>query len=218
MVYFVSLQLTHIIMRHFTSIVCQKRSSAIIQYGTIASSLTNSDKIETLFNITLIDCNAHTSCVSCMTIPQCNWCPNKCVNTKSLKDASIQTESFIKYSGMCESFDTGTNKLLIPYTAHRQQAPLILSLLNVNNTNLDLNEMKCLFTMFNGRFLGKNVTLPFGMINKTHGHCSLANVFEYLSIFIDGTSQSSDMNNTLGQVQTNLRLYNVKSDTFIDSM
>ena len=26
------------------------------------------------------------------------------------------------------------------------------------------------------------------------------------------------MNNTLGQVQTNLRLYNVKSDTFIDSM
>jgi hypothetical protein len=153
-----------------------------------------------------------------MTIPQCNWCSNKCVNTKSLKDVSIQTESFIKYSGMCESFDTGTNKLLIPYTAHRQQAPLILSLLNVNNTSLDLNEMKCLFTMFNGRFLGKNVTLPFGMINKTHGHCSLANVFEYLSIFIDGTPQSSDMNNTLGQVQTNLRLYNVKSDTFIDSM
>ena len=58
----------------------------------------------------------------------------------------------------------------IPYTAHRQQAPLILSLLNVNNINLDLNEMKYLFIMFNRRFLGKNVTPLFGMNNKTQGN------------------------------------------------
>jgi hypothetical protein len=190
--------------------------SPLIQYGTIASSLTNSNTIETLFNITLIDCNVHMSCVSCMSLAQCSWCSNKCINTKTLVDnQSIKPESCNKYAGMCESFDTGTNKLLIPYTAHRQQAPLILSLLNLNNTSLDLNEMKCLFTMFNGKFLDKNVTLPFGMINKTHGHCSLANVFEYLSIFIDEIN--AEMNNTLGQVQTNLRLYNSKSDTFIDS-
>ena len=154
-----------------------------------------------------------------MTISQCNWCSNKCLNSKTLADINVKPESCNKYAGMCESFDTGTNKLLIPYTAHRQQAPLVLSLSNVNNSYLDLNEMKCLFTMFNGKFLGKNVTLPFGMINKTHGHCSLTNVFEYLSIFIDdGTSTNGDMNNSLGQVQTNLRLYNSKSDTFIDSI
>ena len=187
------------------------------QYGTL---ITSSNAIETLFNITLIDCNAHTSCISCSSISQCNWCSNKCVNPNDFEEKPLHC---LNEASMCESFDTGTNKLLIPYTAHRQQAPLIFSLLNINNSKIDFQassisqEMQCMFTMFNGKHMGKNITLPFGMVNKTHGHCSLTNVFEDLSMFIDETSLDSS-NNTMGQVQTNLRLYNLLSNTFIDSI
>ena len=182
-----------------------------IQYGTIASTLLTPDSrtIKTLFNITLVDCNSHTSCISCASMPQCSWCGHKCLNpnTHDQKQPSQCTTE----ANSCESFDTGTNKLLIPYTAHRQQAPLIFTLLNSNSST---ESMQCVFTMFNGKFVGKNITLPFGMLNKTHGHCSLSNVFEDLSVFIDDASSNSSM----GQIQTNLRLYNAQTDSFVDSI
>ena len=45
------------------------------------------------------------------------------------------------------------------------------------------------------------------MLNATHAHCSLANAFDQLSNFVDET----------GHVQTNLRLYSPRTDSFVDS-
>ena len=202
----------------------QNTRSANIQYGTVSPSTSSSksSSLETSFNITIIDCGVHKSCVSCASA-QCQWCSNKCL---APTEQAAQCASEIS---ACKSFDTGTSKLLIPYTAHRQQAPLVFSLLNLNRDDVfsSRNEpsIECIFTMFNGRFVGRNVSMPFVFVNKTHAHCSLANVFNSLSVFIDETNSTSstleDLSNpsqSLGQVQTNLRLYDSANDVFIDSI
>ena len=152
------------------------------------------------FNLTVLDCGAYKSCISCLGQQQCGWCGHKCV--------PVTSQDTCHLPGQCSSFDTGTNKLLIPFTAHRQQAPLTFSLANLNEPGVHL---ECMLTMFNGQFVGKNVSLPFALINSTHGHCNLVNVFKSLSFIIDAS------NNTAGQVQTNLRLYDRDKDLFIDS-
>lgn len=166
-----------------------------LKYGTL------DQQSKTLFNITVIDCDSHKSCVSCTQAQnaKCKWCQNKCVNPN-------EADKCINDPSACSSFDPGTNKLLIPFTAHRPQAPLLFT---ISNTDISQqSKIECLFTMFNGKFIEKNVTLPFQYINKTHAHCQLANVFNNLDGFIQET----------GEVQTNLRLYDSQNDYFIDSI
>lgn len=115
----------------------------------------------------------------------------------------IQIETCNPSLSTCPSFNTGTSKLLIPFTMHRNQAPLTFTLSNHSPTN----PLACLLTIFNGKFINKNITLPFNSLNSTHGQCQLTNVFHQLDPLI----------HTTGQVQTNLRLLNTQGDYFIDS-
>ena len=154
-----------------------------VRYGAPLTATSNKE-LKTLFNLTIINCDAHKSCISCLNSnKQCIWCSNSCVSSTT-KVEKCQNEQ-----QTCESFDTGsTTKLLIPFTQHRQQAPLTLSLLNQASSSSDQPKYECMFTMFNGEFLGKNVSLPVVYLNKTHIQCDLTNVFKYLSFLIDSPS------------------------------
>lgn len=181
----------------------ENSQSSNIKYGALSSSK------QTQFNITVIDCDAHKSCISCTqsSSSKCKWCSSRCVNPSDLSSNSLKCLTDASY---CSSFDPGTNKLLIPYTAHRPQAALLFALYN---TDLAENsKLECMFTIFNGKLMDKNLSLPFQLVNKTHAHCVLSNVFSSLSPFIEDEHQDSR-----GQVQTNLRLYDKQSDIFIDS-
>lgn len=163
-----------------------------------------------LFNLTLVDCGVHKSCVSCANSAhgECEWCGNKCLNPSEDRgsDECLRHDS----SSRCPSFDTGTTKLLIPYTAHRQQAPLLFSLLNVPSAQA--NNLQCMFTLFNGRTLDghrRNLTVPYQLHNASHATCQLATVFTVLSSLIEAYD---------GQIQTNLRLYDPTRGLFIDSV
>jgi hypothetical protein len=181
-----------------------------VRYGA-PLTITSNKELKTLFNLTIINCDAHKSCISCLNSnKQCIWCSNSCVSSTTTKVQKCQNEQ-----QTCESFDTGsTTKLLIPFTQHRQQAPLTLSLLNQASSS-DQPKYECMFTMFNGEFLGKNVSLPVVYLNKTHIQCVLTNVFKYLSFLIDSPSIETT---TPGQIQTNLRLFNSDNNVFIDSI
>ena len=195
-------------------IYVQSIQSPNLKYGSLSSSSKKSSS-ETLFNITIIDCSAHKSCVSCSATNACKWCSNRCLNQN--EPLSLNDNQCMNEVNKCESFDTGTNKLLIPYTAHRQQAPLVFGMKNFNINN---NKIECMFTLFNGKFInGKNISVPFLSINKTHAHCSLLNVFSLLNDLIENNNVDIlNTNNNNGQVQTNLRLYDLSNDIFIDSI
>ena len=143
------------------------------------------------FNLTIMDCSAHRSCLSCNGASSCSWCSSRC----SSSCASSET---------CDSFDTGTTKLLIPFTAHRTQAPLTFSLTDSSS------DFECMMTMFNGKFINKNISVPFTRLNTSHGQCQLSAIFTHLASLIDAED--------LGQVQTNLRLYSLKRDLFVDAI
>lgn len=110
-------------------------------------------------------------------------------------------------SEVCPSFDTGTSKLLIPYTSHRNQAPLTFSLQN-QNAELLRDDLACMLTIFDGRFIGKNISMPYRALNTSHAKCILTEVFAELESLLEPR----------GQVQTNLRLYNQRTDSFVDSI
>lgn len=162
-----------------------------------------------LLNLTLMDCNAHKSCVSCLSVSSCEWCGNKCANPS--EEVSSRSECD-REASRCASFDTGTTKLLIPFTAHRQQAPLLFSLANVAASST--SAFQCMFTLFNGRMLpastttARNLTVPYLSHNASHASCQLGNVFNVLASLIESYD---------GQIQTNLRLYDPTNDVFVDS-
>jgi hypothetical protein len=64
-----------------------------------------------------------------------------------------------------------------------------------------------MFTLFNGRSIARNLTVPYQPVNATHANCALNGVFNILAGLIDYD----------GQVQTNLRLYDPRRDVFVDS-
>ncbi|CAF0765273.1 unnamed protein product [Brachionus calyciflorus] len=170
-------------------IYIQNSELGSVKYGKMSNSAT-------LYNISVIGCDVHASCVSCTMSEKCSWCGNKCekLNSQCLSD-----------SNKCASFDPGTNKLLIPYTAHRQQAPLTFQLINQQSTD----NLQCIITLYNGKKLQNNITIPFQNINQTHSSCILANIFMDLEKYLG---------EDLGQVQTNLRVYDFKNNFYIDSI
>ncbi len=184
-----------------------------VKYGTVVSSSGSSSSPQTRHNITIIDCSAHKSCISCISTSNsyCKWSNNECIDY----DDTIVT-NFDNHIDACESFDTGTSRLLIPYTANRLQAPLQIKLNNFldSNTNKIDPKFECIFTLFNGKFTNKNITVPYVYVNQTHGACQLSNIFNLLHEFI----HNGENNEELGQVQTNLRILNLDKNTFIDSV
>jgi len=172
-----------------------------VRYGA------SNTKTSIAFNLTITDCNAHKSCISCTHSKQCQWCSNSCISNQFQSSDGICSSD----SASCESFDTpGIAKLLIPYTLHRQQAPITLTLLNNPDTAIS-HSYECFITMFDGEFIGKNISLPFVATNKTHGQCILTNIFKHLAFLIDSPEAS-------GQVQTNLRVYDSNRNIFVDSL
>merc|ERR1712071_501357 len=95
-----------------------KSENKLTKYGTVSHS-------QTVFNVTLVDCSAHKSCVSCTQSSRnaCRWsrADDVCRHNEEANEEGELVGS-VGASRECESFDTGTNKLLIPYTAHRLQA------------------------------------------------------------------------------------------------
>lgn len=183
----------------------KQANSAEVKYGTTGPD----DRAR--FNVTLVDCNVHRSCVSCTGAGvQCRWCGDRCLNPA--EEISPSSSCSSNDQPTCGSFDTGTSKLLIPYTAHRQQAPLMFTFLNIDPATVSRFEsqpdsLRCMFTLFDGKHVGRNVTVPYAYLNATHGHCSLLSVFDVLAFAIEPT----------GQVQTNLRLFDSARDIFYDS-
>lgn len=166
-----------------------------------ASSISRKQSFgKNLFNLTFTDCNSRRSCVSCLAAPECSWCGQKCMNP-----SEQPRESCERSPDRCASFDTGTTKLLIPFTAHRQQAPLLLSMIN---PPASISALQCMLTIFNGRLIDRNITVPYQQVNSSHANCVLGSVFNLLAPLIDSYD---------GQIQTNLRLYDAASDVFIDS-
>lgn len=163
------------------------------------------------FNLTYSDCNMHKSCVSCLgATAQCSWCGSRCVNPGERSASPDCAERDQKEAWTrCASFDTGTSKLLVPYTAHRQQAPLVFTLSNVPTDSVA--GLQCMFTLFNGRTLdgARNLTVPYQPLNGSHASCLLTSVFSVLAPLVDSYD---------GQIQTNLRLYDPRLDVFIDSV
>jgi hypothetical protein len=68
--------------------------------------------------------------------------------------------------------------------------------------------LECMFTLFNGKSIGRNLSVPYQQLNATHANCQLNAVFGVLTEQIEQHD---------GQVQTNLRLYDAKRDVFVDS-
>ncbi|RNA39166.1 plexin-B, partial [Brachionus plicatilis] len=152
-----------------------------------------------LFNITVIHCGMYRSCISCVS-DECSWCDNKCVSTANKDDQTIS--QCVNQSQMCSSFDPATNKLLIPYTAHRPQAPLTFRLKNPPHQLI--RNYVCHITMAHGSPLTQPISVPLTVLNKTHSSCTLTNIFTYVDPLL-----------TNGQVQTDLRVYT--GDYYIDS-
>lgn len=178
-----------------------------IRYGTVPTA--SSDSLQTMNNITIFDCRAHKSCISCMSLASqyCKWCNNECVDATSASGDRCVSES----SESCASFDTGTSRLLIPFTANRQQAPLQIRLANYVTSH---SKLECLLTTFDGRVnASRSISLPYNSINQTHGLCILQNVFQLLDDWIVQNQ---------GQIQTNLRLFHRDSSPdqsyFVDSI
>ena len=165
-----------------------------------------------IFNITVINCQMHKSCISCVSDDmsgQCSWCNNQC---RARQDMSSDNDKCTIGMDQCESFDPATNKLLIPYTAHRQQAPLVFTLNNLLLDNTQNKLIECHITNTDASLLKQPINLEFKQINKTHSSCILNDVFEnknYLYKYL------IDQNNN-GQVQTNLRLFIKQKDTNIN--
>jgi hypothetical protein len=182
-----------------------------VRYGLVNADATTT--LQTLFNLTILDCNMHRSCVSCLSggLSGCKWCANECLNPN--EEPTLGTCLGVDSLAQCRSFDTGTSKLLIPYTAHRQQAPLMLTLNNFNSDSDLSSSLECMLTLFNGKALGHNVSVPFQRLNRTHGHCSLVSVFSLLPTF----SATGEQQTAASQVQTNLRLLDRQRDSFVDS-
>lgn len=170
-----------------------------IRYGTISSK----NSTETSFNLTIVDCSVRRSCMSCSSSDgQCSWCNNQCISTHNIEDTK---NTCVGDEAFCPSFDTGTSKLLIPFTINRKQAPLTIKFLN---QDVQILKLSCMLTIFDGKFIGMNVSLPFMALNATHGQCILSNVFQKLDTLISNT----------GQIQSNLRIHSTKQDLFIDSI
>jgi hypothetical protein len=197
-------------------------------YGLVSSSSSSPStldliQVKTKFNLTLVNCDAFKSCVSCLLNSKssgnedsdnesaCSWCSGRCVD-KTAEKRNEKCEN-LQY---CPSFVTGTNRLLIPFTQYRKQAPLPLQWLNYNTTHQSNSNLKCLLTIFNGRpfYLNNqrlNVTVPLVSLNSTHAHCNLVDVFNSIDTMND---QFLSIN---GKIQTNLRIYDSSNDIYIDS-
>ena len=190
-----------------------------IRYGTVqptAATPVTVASLQTRHNITILDCSARRSCLSCLTSSACKWLRNQCVDeavAAAIAAAAAAPPELTTDIELCASFDTGTSRLLIPFTAARAQAPLQLKLNNIEsittNNRSPSPQLTCMLTMFDGRFGEQNISLPFTHLNHTHGQCVLTSVFSPLGELIQANR---------GQIQTNLRLYDASSRVFVDSV
>ena len=214
------------------------------RYGLVMSS--SESESTALFNVTVVDCAQHRSCVSCVSSSSssssasCQWCGSRCEPSPPAASVLSTCVTSSSHRRQCASFDTAasTSKLLIPFTAHRPQAPLLLVLDNMMHNGEDgdddndndneskaesSNSIQCMFTEFNGRRepAHANISVPFVRLNRTHAHCVLSTVFAAAPApTSESRINSLDrmLNTHGGQVQTNLRLYDSRRRVFIDSL